>query len=355
MSLIRVLRYPLFVFFIVCTLLIPSTIVLGRALPDSHVIAFSTPHPYQSQWQVALLDFRTRIIRIVDQYPWRIPLSLTWSPDGSRLAYATLREPSDIFVHDVQAGQTINVTQTLGDDRYPTWSPDSDRLLFYSNQHTQNQGFDIFSVGADGSNLQQLTVNEALMPAYSPDGSQVVFTSTTRRDLYLMNSNGTDPRPLTESLRNDQSAVWSPDGSRIAFVGLMYGLGQTGQFIFMLDDICLQTTRDPCDPEIAYPDFRFQGMPQWSPDGRYLAFVAQTRRDALDMLYIVDLHGDNIPYKAVENIHFNYGERWSMWSPDSRLIAFSRRDEPGLHVLEVATNVTRQVAPIEAAYPAWQP
>ena len=96
-------------------------------------------------------------------------------------------------------------------------------------------------------------------------------------------------------------------------------------------------------------------MPQWSPNGRYLAFVAQNRRDTRDMLYLVDTQGDNIPRKVIENVFYNYAERWPMWSPDSRSIAFSRRDEPGLHVLDVITGSMRQVTHLEAIYPVWQP
>ena len=176
MSLIYLLRYPIFAIFIFSALLIPSTMALGGALPDSQVIAFSTPHARYVQWEIALLDLRTQIVRRVDRYSWRIPLALSWSPDGSRLAYATLREPSDIFVHDIEAGITTNVTHSLGDDRYPTWSPDSNQLLFYSNQNAVDERFSIYSIAADGSDLRRLTVDEALMPAYSPDGSKVIFT-----------------------------------------------------------------------------------------------------------------------------------------------------------------------------------
>jgi hypothetical protein len=44
-----------------------------------------------------------------------------------------------------------------------------------------------------------------------------------------------------------------------------------------------------------------------------------------------------------------------LWSPDSQRIAFSRRDEPGLYVLDVATGFVRQVAYLKAIYPVWQP
>ena len=177
MLLLCFLRYPLILIFLVCALLIPSTLVVGRALPDSYVIAFSTPHRRQVGWEIALLDLRTRIIRPVDYYPARIPLALAWSPDGSRLAYATVTQPSDIYVHDILAGATTNLTRTLGDDRYPTWSPDGGQLMFYSNHGAFDELFVIYQMAADGSDLQRLTPRQALMPAYSPDGSQVYVVS----------------------------------------------------------------------------------------------------------------------------------------------------------------------------------
>jgi Tol biopolymer transport system component len=327
--------------------LAPAAVALGQTLPAPGVLAFSTPTDPRSEWAILLLDVRTRVLHQAGRYGWRIALPLEWSPDGSRLAYATVSAPSDIFIHEVYTGRTFNLTRSFADDRYPTWSPDGARLLFFSNQTGL---FEIYSIAADGSDLTRLTADEGILPAFSPDGSQIVFTATGHRNLYLMDADGSRPRPITRGLRNDRNASWSPDGQQIAFVGLPRG---QGHYIYLMNTACLGQTH--CEPVLGYPGFRFQGMPHWSPDGRWLAFVGQTPQDSADALYVIDRQGDNLPRKLADDVFYAYAERWSMWSPDSRYVAFARRQRPGLFMAEVATGQIEQLARLAAVYPVWQP
>jgi Tol biopolymer transport system component len=274
---------------------------------------------------------------------------MEWSPDGARLAYATVTAPSDIFIQDVYTGRTTNLTRSFADDRYPTWSPDGASLLFFSNL---GGSFETYRIAPDGTNLYRLTSDEGILPAFSPDGAQILFTATARRNLYLMNADGSGARLITRGPRNDRNAVWSPDGQQIAFVGLLTG-AHSGHFIFTLDAACL---REPaCEPSLLLPGFRFQGMPQWSPDGRWLAFVGQTLDDDSDAIYIMAVGEDPQPRKLASDVFYAYSERWRMWSPDSRYIVYAGRSQPGLYVVEVATGAVEQLSNIPSVYPVWQP
>jgi Tol biopolymer transport system component len=66
---------------------------------------------------------------------------------------------------------------------------------------------------------QPITGIENAFPAWSPDGSKIVFQSnrTGEWHLYLMNPDGTGVRDLTPTLRDCRNPSFSPDGSRIAF------------------------------------------------------------------------------------------------------------------------------------------
>ncbi len=64
-----------------------------------------------------------------------------------------------------------------------------------------------------------------MSPVYSPDGDQIAFISNRdgNFEIYVMDSDGSDPVRLTNSVDEDYSPRWSPDGSRIAFGSGPYG------------------------------------------------------------------------------------------------------------------------------------
>jgi Tol biopolymer transport system component len=96
--------------------------------------------------------------------------------------------------------------------------------------------WDVYAVNGDGTGLTDLTPgtpgSRDDLPAWSPDASQIVFSSdrTGTFNLYIMSSNGDDPVviPNTEGAR--QSA-WSPDGEQIAFQSQASGISQ----IYLID------------------------------------------------------------------------------------------------------------------------
>jgi Tol biopolymer transport system component len=77
---------------------------------------------------------------------------------------------------------------------------------------------------ATGKPLRRLSYRTAMSIDWSPDSKRIVFTSLSRADpykgdVYVVRANGTGLRRLTSTPNvSETDAVWSPDGSRIAFV-----------------------------------------------------------------------------------------------------------------------------------------
>ena len=130
----------------------------------------------------------------------------------------------------------INLTQSPAKlDSASSWSPDGKQIAFTSAEPLKwNNGlrWNIWVMEADGGNPRDLTNHDAedRSPDWSPDGKQIAFASDRNRDwefennvignweVFVMSVNGANPINLTNHLATDDSPDWSPDGKRIAFV-----------------------------------------------------------------------------------------------------------------------------------------
>jgi TolB protein len=169
-------------------------------------------HPW---WKLGL-------VRIEDRYFTELlcydhSFSPTWSPDGKVIAY-----DSDYGLHltseDGSIGgqsydRSLHALSTDVRDTAPAWSPDGTQIAFMFKQHDH---WEIYVMNADGSNRVRLTHEELftprppnnVSPAWSPDGRHIAFftdrnsepgSSELKWELYVMNADGSDQRPLFET------------------------------------------------------------------------------------------------------------------------------------------------------------
>jgi dipeptidyl aminopeptidase/acylaminoacyl peptidase len=223
----------------------------------------------------------------------RLFTGISWSPDGRRLVFAggsgeksdARDDQTDLFVIDADGSGLERLTE-LGDVADPVWSPDRETVVFTRvrfgggeplrgglwsvrrdgseppTQLVQADDWQIYTAGsfsADGSRLavtrstfepdtgeksaavwliapdgsgEQMLMEQASMPAFSPDGRRIAFVSDRDRngelcygdrcsaanELYVASADGSSPERLTrtEDL-NEVRPSWLPDGSRIAY------------------------------------------------------------------------------------------------------------------------------------------
>ena len=108
-------------------------------------------------------------------------------------------------------------------DFSPAWSPNGEQIAFIRSVPVPHFSSDaeIFVMNADGSNQRRLTqlrnVHILSRPAWSPDGTKLAFVGPHIGDyfaqVYVVNADGSSPRPVGRGV----DPAWSPDGSKLAF------------------------------------------------------------------------------------------------------------------------------------------
>jgi serine/threonine protein kinase/Tol biopolymer transport system component len=180
----------------------------------------------------------------------------------------------------------------------------------------------IYLVSVDGNDLQPITsMSEgACQPAWSPDGTKLVFTSPCKVDtdtyreasLYIMNADGSELAPLTTAPGGDFDPAWAPDGKRIAFTSLRDGNREI--YVLDLEDQQLSrltnTGRDEED-----------GQPFWSPDGTQIVFVKV--RFEVPQIWLMSNTGENAEQLVRSGQEFR--DFAPTWSPNGEYIIFSQQ------------------------------
>ena len=223
-------------------------------------------------------------------------------------------------------------------------SHSSDQIAFTSHLN----GWEILVMNVDGSmrDAHNLTNNPAddLSPVWSPDGSRIAFLSSrggNRANIYVMNADGSGLRRLTaDSVFVAYPYSWSPDGSRLAFAG-----GQYTGHIFVV-------TADGSSLTRLTSDTAADGSPAWSPDGTRIAFV---RADGSDSrIYVMNADGSAV-IRLTNTSASDYDPHWSAQGSTLTFTRYWPSDSAnsGVHVMNADGSGLHRISPGHS--PRWSP
>jgi dipeptidyl aminopeptidase/acylaminoacyl peptidase len=310
------------------------------------------------------------------------------SPDGKTIAYTITTVDKDannshneIWLAPAGGGAPIQLTNNPKQDRHPRWSPDGKWIAFESNR---SGSYQIYITDPDGNNLKQLTSisTEATGAVWSPDGKNLAFVSTVypefsdkafaesdalnkkkldsvetskvkvrvidrmfyrhwdswvedkRQHVFVVSVDGGDPKdmtpgdrdgaPTSETFSAGDDYDFSPDGAELAYTATPSPVhDESWSTNYDIYTVNLATGAR----KLITPNKAADGYPRYSPDGKYIAYRAQSKAGYESDRWQLMLYDRAAGTTRSLTPHFDSWVGAQVWSPDSKTLYFDAEDK----------------------------
>lgn len=305
----------------------------ARLLAGLMALIFSTTVIAQDSWDVSNPDLgeTTSLTFTTDEGTW---MNLDVSPDGSQIVFDIL---GDIYIMGIDGGSATLLRGGHAYEVQPRFSPDGSQILFTSDA---GGGDNIWVMDVDGENASQLTDESFRLlnnSTWMPDGEYFIakkhFSSTRSLgagEIWMYHKSGGGGIQLVEKKNNQQDIgepSVSPDGRYVYYSEDNY---PGGFFQYNKDPnsqiyVIRRYDRETGEIETVTGGNGGAARPQISPDGEHLAFVRRVRTKSV--LYVREL-ATGLERPVYQNLSKDQQEAWAIfgvytgfnWTPDGKNI-----------------------------------
>lgn len=219
-----------------------------------------------------------------------IVLTPRYAPNNQQIAYLSYEEGApQVFLYDLPSNSKKHLHTFAGYNMSfaPRFSPDSTEIVMSLQKGGSSA---IYLMNIATKKLTNLTQHDAVTstsshhidtsPCFSPDGSQIVFTSDRGgiENIYIMGRDGSNPHRVSFGGGKYSQPVWSPRGDLIAFTKMQGGVFYIGVM-----------RPDGSDERLITSGYLVEA-PIWSANGRVLMYAKEERKGRAQ-LYAIDLTG----------------------------------------------------------------
>lgn len=189
--------------------------------PDGKKVAFASNRDLY--WELYVMDLESGQTNRITYSP-EYDGSPSWSPDGLWLVYESYTPGStgsdfEIFIRPIDGQQEpIRLTNDPSADHSPAWSPEGRKIAYVSDRSGTDDIWlaDLDKVEERLENLSRNQHSAETHPSWSPDGNRLLWTSSTEDGLQnIMTWDLTQPQERPRSVNTGSWAVWSPDAQGI--------------------------------------------------------------------------------------------------------------------------------------------
>ncbi len=315
-----------------------------------------------------------------------LPEYCALSPDGERIAFTA--EDGCLWVAPVRgrvdanvAGQPIKLTERMVDWQapgLPVWSADGDWIAFNAKDTTDENEihqFSMFVIPSTGGELRQVPAihNGPGVWLYfrlslSPDGKIIAFSSldplipgeSYRHSIYTMPVDGGSLKRVTDSLCREPAI--SPDGKMLAYIQSRLSRMEDGP---KQTDVWVVPVEGGSPVRITNLPGRVMG-PVWSPDSRMIAFTRLVRLHQGDLdamaegreLGIVALSDDYRPVgpPTIIELPLSSDDFIAGWSLSDQLgVVLKTSVRKAIYTVPASGGIATQVGPMGSGSPSWSP
>ncbi|MCB9833171.1 MAG: M28 family peptidase [Planctomycetes bacterium] len=233
----------------------------------------------------------------------KMKAELDFRASGQQRRYAwDYDETFDIYSHDLDSGEVINLTNVRGYDAEGSYSPDGKWIAFASNRHAYTEPLsvedrqrfevdrslfmDIYLMKADGSEVRRLTTARGYDggPFFSADSSKICWRRFTedgvRAEVWTMNVDGSDQRQITRIGAMSWAPTFHPSGQYLIFATNKHGFAN-----FELYLVDAQGHGEPV--RVTWTD-KFDGLPTFTSDGKKVSWTSQRTPNGQSQIFIAD-------------------------------------------------------------------
>jgi Tol biopolymer transport system component len=313
------------------------------------ILILSRRRDLASQYQMALISASTGAVRVLKSFARWSPGRASLSPDGRYVVYDLPgREDSpdrDVFLLATDGSLDVALVDHPADDVRPIWAADGHRVLFLSDR-TGAMGAWVIEVingrTGTGPELVKHDMGNSSPTRFAREGSLYYCVSTSFQDVFVARLDPTSGMVIGTPVPSDRRLIganrwpeWSPDGRYLAYVSTRTDRVAEGPATVVIQPL------GAGEPRELVPRLGYFSRLRWSPDGTSI-LVNGRDTEGRGGLYRIDVATGNV-VALVSSTGGQSFPRETAWAPDGRSIFYWYVDEPVMS-LDLRTGLTRAVS-----------